>query len=312
MKIIALLPVKDEEWILPTYISGLKGVVDEIIAINDGSSDNSKHILESAGATVYDNTEKVISGWAEHSIREKLLSLGREHGGTHFVCLDADETFSKSFRKHARKDISKLIPGQKMNIRWSTLYGGIEHERIDGVWNKLYKDFVFCDDGKESYKYAFLHVSRTPSVSEKIKPLKIDSGCVLHFQHFYLLRGQLKQAEVRCSELIKGDKSVEKINLMYSITLENKAKIKKIDKSEFEELILPKKEFSKKDNWHYKKILYWFDKYGIEFFEPLEIWNIKELCDMFVRKTGRKPKIKKFPDWLIKLNYIKNKIKNLL
>ena len=96
MKVIALLPFKNEEWCLPSYLHNTTKIVDEIIAIDDGSIDNSVKILEDAGAKVY-SSEKLIkfnSGWSEGSIRAELLKLGREAGGTHFVCLDADETFT--------------------------------------------------------------------------------------------------------------------------------------------------------------------------------------------------------------------------
>ena len=96
MKVIALLPFKNEEWCLPSYLHNTTKIVDEIIAIDDGSIDNSAKILEDAGAKVY-SSEKLKnfnSCWSEGSIRAELLKLGRESGETHYVCLDADETFS--------------------------------------------------------------------------------------------------------------------------------------------------------------------------------------------------------------------------
>ena len=96
MKVVSLLPFKNEEWVLPSYLYSIKRLSDEIIAIDDGSIDNSAKILESAGAKVY-SSEKLKnfnSGWSEGSIRAELLKLGREAGGTHFIRLDADETFT--------------------------------------------------------------------------------------------------------------------------------------------------------------------------------------------------------------------------
>ena len=53
MKVVSLLPFKNEEWVLPSYLYSIKRLSDEIIAIDDGSTDNSVKILESAGAKVY-------------------------------------------------------------------------------------------------------------------------------------------------------------------------------------------------------------------------------------------------------------------
>ena len=60
MKVIALLPFKNEEWCLPSYLHNTTKIVDEIIAIDDGSTDNSVKILEDAGAKVY-SSEKLIN-----------------------------------------------------------------------------------------------------------------------------------------------------------------------------------------------------------------------------------------------------------
>ena len=49
MKVVALLPFKNENWVLPSYLHSVTEIVDEIIAIDDGSIDNSAEILKDAG-----------------------------------------------------------------------------------------------------------------------------------------------------------------------------------------------------------------------------------------------------------------------
>jgi glycosyltransferase involved in cell wall biosynthesis len=312
MKIIALTPVKNESWILPTYLSSIKKIADEIITIDDGSTDNSIQILRDAGVFVYDNKEVVKSGWAEHSIRQNLLKLGREHGGTHFICLDADEVLSANFIKNARDIIKKLQPGQKLLFRWVNLWKNINYYRNDNSpFGYIVKDFIFCDDNKSSHDYAFLGVGRTPGKILNNNSINItqSEGVVLHFQFFAWNMTQLKQAWYRCSELIKGERNAKIINNTYSITLNNpKAKLSPMLEEWIKDIILPKA--PPKTSWHLEKILSWFDEYGIEFFEPLQIWHIPELHNEFIKKINRKPKIQTYPKWLVTMNNFKNKIKN--
>lgn len=52
MKVIALLPFKNEAWILPAYLSSIKQIADEIIALDDGSTDGGDQLLLRNGAIV--------------------------------------------------------------------------------------------------------------------------------------------------------------------------------------------------------------------------------------------------------------------
>ena len=52
MKVIGLIPFKNEEHFLPTYLSNVKPICDEIIAVDDYSTDNSRKIMEDAGVIV--------------------------------------------------------------------------------------------------------------------------------------------------------------------------------------------------------------------------------------------------------------------
>ena len=308
MKVIALLPFRNEEWCLPSYLHNTTKIVDEIIAIDDGSIDNSVKILEDAGAKVY-SSEKLIkfnSGWSEGSIRAELLKLGREAGGTHFVCLDADETFTNPLVENFQELLPQLQPGEKMSLQWLALWKSYSSYRHDAtVWSNNWKDFVVCDDPSLSYNHnQHMHVGRTPaSVSdvnnESWRRLENEHGAVMHFQFSAYNNFQLKQCWLRCSELIQEPYNSQGINIKYSITLlEQNVGLEEMPKSWYDKIVLPKVEnFDPewKDSSFVRAdllpgIYKYFEDYGVEFFENLNIWHVPQLRNYFIKQTGRMPR----------------------
>ena len=308
MKVIALLPFRNEEWCLPSYLHNTTKIVDEIIAIDDGSIDSSAKILEDAGAKVY-SSEKLIkfnSGWSEGSIRAELLKLGREAGGTHFVCLDADETFTNPLVENFQELIPQLQPGEKMSLQWLALWKSYSSYRHDAtVWSNNWKDFVVCDDPSLSYNHnQHMHVGRTPvSVSdinnESWRRLENEHGAVMHFQFSAYNNFQLKQCWLRCSELIQEPYNFQGINIKYSITLlEQNVGLEEMPKSWYDGIVLPKVEnFDSewKDSSFVRAdllpgIYKYFEDYGVEFFENLNIWHVPQLRNYFIKQTGRMPR----------------------
>ena len=282
MKIIGLIPFKNEEWILPVCLTNLKQICDEIICIDDDSKDCSKKIAENFDCKVYDNTEFVKFGWSEFSIRENLLKLGREAGGTHFVCLDGDEAFSNQFIKNAKSIIKKLQPGQKLSMQWLALWKSTEHYRDDNsVWSNNFKDFIVCDDGKIKYDYQWLHVGRTPGTNSEKTLLQLNPkfGSVLHYQFCDWENFQIKQCYLRCSELIKFPGNEKNINEKYSITLDSEnVYLKEIPETWKNEKI---PDFSKrKIDWRLEKIKDFFDEYGHQHFSKLEIWHCNSIKNL--------------------------------
>ena len=308
MKVIALLPFRNEEWCLPSYLHNTTKIVDEIIAIDDGSIDNSVKILEDAGAKVY-SSEKLIkfnSGWSEGSIRAELLKLGREAGGTHFVCLDADETFTNPLVENFQELLPQLKPGEKMSLQWLALWKSYSSYRHDAtVWSNNWKDFVVCDEPSLSYNHnQHMHVGRTPaSVSdvnnESWRRLENEHGAVMHFQFSAYNNFQLKQCWLRCSELIQEPYNSQGINIKYSITLlEQNVGLEEMPKSWYDKIVLPKVEnFDPewKDSSFVRAdllpgIYKYFEDYGVEFFENLNIWHVPQLRNYFIKQTGRMPR----------------------
>lgn len=311
MKIIALVPVKNESWALPSYISSVSKIADQIIALNDSSSDESKNILLAAGVTVvdYDSSEETIVNMGKR--RQKLLEIGRKAGGTHFIWLDADEAFSANFIPKAFNLIRSLAPGQKITMRWVHAWKNTSEYLIDNKspFGVIWKDFIVCDKKNYNFESTFLSEARTQGPFNDYIKLPDSEGVVLHWQFARWEISQLKQAHYRCTELIKGERSTRRINNTYRITLpKENLNTKEIPNEWTKSIITPADLISGKD-FYINEIMRLFNEKGINFFEGLEIWHIKELYEIFIKLNKREPKTEVFPLWLIRLNELRHAFK---
>ena len=283
MKIVALLPFKNEAQFLGAYCSSLTGIVDAIVAIDDGSTDNSSEVLrEKSPVPVCIENSDSTEDWSVDKIRQQLLDAGRDVGGTHFVCLDADEAFTGQFKNRAKEIMARLEPGQKIQMQWLAMWKSVTHYRDDtSVWSNNYKDFIFFDKKGQDYSSAYLCEPRTPGPSNENTLLKLNSkyGAVFHYQFSDFDNFQMKQAWYRCRELVSGKKILD-INQKYSITLDEPNVFVRPAEEEWKDGInFPMVTYRKnsKDTWHYHEIIRLFDEHGIKSFYPLKIWHIPEL-----------------------------------
>ncbi len=309
-KIIALLTFKNESWVLQEYINAIKKITNHMVVYDNGSTDNSVQILKDAGALFAEKSTKITEGYQEYELRKLLLEEGRKHGGTHFICIDADEVFSDVFYTHAKETILSLRPGQSLWMDWVTLYQNEFTERVDGVYKKISKNFIFCDREDLAFSYVFLGVSRTPGDLKDRVVLDRSKGSVIHYQYLNTKRSDMKRVWYMCYEHTKHQRSPIRINTTYEIQKERKGiPVKQLTKDTsytiIDRSILA---YEPKKDWRFQQILEWFTVYGVEFFEPLDIWNTKEFMEIFLEKTGRPPKPKKLPAFLLQLNNLKNKI----
>ncbi|MDO8575427.1 MAG: glycosyltransferase [bacterium] len=311
MKVVALMPVKNDAWILRTTIPQLKIFVDDILCLDGFSEDNTLEVLKEFNVKVKTQSGKETnySKW-----RNELLDWGRNEGGTHFVWLDADEAFTSNFLPIFKDTLEKMKPGEKLAMNWLCLWKDYRVYRNDNsIWSNLYKDFIFCDDDKSSFGNTLLHEGRTPNseIKEWTK-LPLEKGSVLHFQFVPFKKFQIKQAFQRCREYVAKTGSVRRINNKYSETLDkDDVKLKDIPKEWLSGIIVPKEILTMDDIYYKKSIMNFFKEYGVKYFEPLEIWHLDELKKIFIEKLSREPKIKKYPKILIEINKIKNKVKNI-
>jgi hypothetical protein len=302
MKITALLAVKNEAWALDACLKSL-AFCDEILVIDDGSTDATPEILKQYNCTVLELDTAASIGWKEFQIRSHLLHEARKRGATHLVVLDGDEAVSRSFQEDARSILARMSPGEALRLEWLNLCSATTYKKP-----KIPKDFVYCDNGTSQYQEAFLGVSRVPSAS-RITEIEWPH-CILHFQYLNPQRLAYKQAWYRMSELLKGDRSARRINATYAHTKSVRCAARDLSAA-VSGIQLPNPS-SDAGIWYKDEIRKLFDTYGIERFEPADIWDIVELKQQFTARAGRAPRPHRFPKILLVANDFKNKIRNLL
>jgi len=305
-KIIGLVAVRNEENIIEQCLRALSYYVDSIVILNDASTDDTLAIAQRLTKEL--PIEKIISyqnsSWEHRSEifnKQKLLNVGRELNGTHFICIDADEMFTAfcKINNSLRNCISALKPGQALILQMPHLWRGLDYYREDySRWSpeKCWCDCIFCDDGVCDYSdnikssiSGFIHVGRIPNnrkCSERdIKIMNINFS-IIHFRFVNWNDIMIKRAWYICLEWIRAHKSLtetqllkraKEINFFYTVIEdfnEEHMELKPVNPAWFDYPFFKPECFLAEVIWRKRRVLDWFEEYGKDFFSFLDIWNI--------------------------------------
>ncbi len=307
MKVITLLPVKNEAWILPYSLANYSLFSDHIIIADQHSTDGSREIYNKfPKVKFFDNN---FSG-ASNKIRWDLLNEARKIPGNNLIIyLDADELLSPVAVTEMTKYGNERAVAFQAN--WIQLVEDGSKHRVDGVWKNASKEFAFIDDRSCQYEQKELlidHTARIPTID----PVTKLQYPILHLHYMAKSRSEMKQVWYMCTELL-GNVDPRRVNSRYAVAQFSKVITEPVTQDWFEGVDMPpEKVFT--DNYPERRdeILSMFNEKGIIYFEPLQIWHIDEFHEKFVTEVGRKPTPSVYPDWLIKLNTIKNNFKKSL
>jgi glycosyltransferase involved in cell wall biosynthesis len=314
MKVICLLPVRNEAWILESALENFSCFSDHIIVADQMSTDGSREIYKKfPKVIVIDNLESGHS----NKVRWTLLDEARKIPGNNLIfCIDADEFIPVSFfeSKNFEQMKNNLKPGDVIAFPWIQLWKSTAKYQNSGVWKNVTKKIAFLDDRLMKYNEKFVlndHTNRIPESTDISSAVIQANVPLLHLQFVPWERTQMKQAWYRCSELVTGGKSARKINHQYASSLDTESPLFPVNPKWLVGIVLPNNiENLAPAEWHYTEIKNWFSKYGIKYFEPLQIWHISKLQTEFISKIGRKPRPKTYLSFIIKINNIKNYFKS--
>lgn len=292
MKIIALLPVRNEAWILPHSLACLSAFCDVVLVNDQSSEDESRDICRQFPKVVLlESPERLICEQA----RWQLLDAARDYDGCNVLwCTDADELMSPVLATQfldARRD--ELKPGTVVECLYYHLWNRADRFRVDGQkYAPYWKEIGLRDDRHMDFTRTQrlpLHEPRVP-LEGAAGRLRAANLPVLHLQWLLAERNQMKQAWYRCRELMDGSKTAAAINALYSGTLPGRrVRTEALPPAWVEGLGFPDLAVDRVPSWQERDILGWFGRRTPEFFEPLEIWHVGVLREEFRRRVGRAP-----------------------
>jgi Glycosyl transferase family 2 len=291
MKIIGLLPVKNEAWVLPHALASLTAFCDVVIVADQNSDDGSREICRTFPKVVL--IESAESRTCTRA-RWQLLDAARSYDGFNLLwSTDADELVSPSAaRSFIDRRRGELTPGTIVECRYVHLWGGFDRYRVFSVhYAPKWKELALVDDRRMDWNRAHLlslHEPRVP-IDGAAKTIQADVA-VLHLQWLLPNRTQSRQAWYRCREWLDG-RDAAGINERYQGTLPApRAPTEPVPPAWVRDVTFPDLAVDAEESWTDRDLGRWFSEHTPQHFEPLEIWHIVGLREQFLRAAGRAPR----------------------
>ena len=229
MRLIALMPVRNEAWILGLSLRVALRWCDGIVVLDHASTDGTAGILDAARAEFGDRVtvlHEADPAWSEMAHRQRLLETGRAAGGTHFAIVDADEVLTGNLLQRVRATVELLTPGHYLTAGMPCMWRSLDAFRTDGrIWARR-EDLALAF--ADSLEIAWLsggydHHHRHPHGSKPQRRLPFGVGGVMHLQWASWRRLVAKHARYKMMERLKyPEKSVLEIDRMYSLALDER------------------------------------------------------------------------------------------
>lgn len=173
--IIVLTPVKNEEWIIESFLSACSVFADHIILLVQDTHDQTRELAEKfPKAHIIENTS---AEYSENSRINQLLAAARkiESGQKALIALDADEIpINSKAALEQWQYIRELPVGQNITFKKPDLLPG------GSTMVDLSQDWIlgFVDDGRE-HNASEVHAQRIP-INEDMAPYSANEIPVLH------------------------------------------------------------------------------------------------------------------------------------
>jgi glycosyltransferase involved in cell wall biosynthesis len=136
MTLFALLQARNEARYLPGWLENVAPMVDGIIAVDDGSDDETAALLRSHPKLVELISNPPGGSWNERGNQMALIKSARAHGGDWVLAVDADERLEIRFATEApglmAEAEAKGIEAYSLQVR--ELWDDRSHYREDGIW----------------------------------------------------------------------------------------------------------------------------------------------------------------------------------
>jgi hypothetical protein len=240
MKLIGLMPARNEEWVLGLSLRAAVRWCDVVVVLDHASTDGTLRVIDDVAS----ETGRVLRlrdenpEWDEMRHRQRMLSAAREHGATHVALVDADEVLTGNLLSVIRGHIEALTDGEMLYLPGYNLRGGIDRYHANGIWGNRWFATAFKDDPRASWRGDQFHHREPHGVDwHGWKPVAQSAGGVMHLWGASERRLLAKHRLYKMTEASRWpDKSRVQIDRYYN------------------QAILPSANMSYAQNWEYASV----------------------------------------------------------
>ena len=232
MKIVATMPVRNEDWVLGLSLRAVLRWADEAVVGLHACTDRSEDIvreIERENPTRVHILKHPDPVWSEMAHRQALLNAARDRGATHIAIVDADEVLTSDLVPHVRKMFEATPKGSVLQLPWLCLRGSINRVHTYGIWAEQNVSIGFVDSevlhwqAREGYDFHHRHPMGRALVPYQPYPPRVRTGGLMHLQFVSGRRLRAKQALYQMTEVLRwpGREPVDVVRKRYCLAVYN-------------------------------------------------------------------------------------------
>ncbi len=224
MKLIGLMPVRNEDWVLGLSARVALQWCDELHILMHDCTDGTAQIVADLHSEFPGRIGDVDAAgpWDEMRHRQRVgMDCARLEGATHIAMIDADEVLTATLLLDlgVRSLVAGLTAGEMLELPGYNLRGSLNRYHSNGIWGNRWFSCAFKDQPEAHWAGDKFHSRNPAGVQWKSwRPIQQGEGGILHLWGASERRLRAKHAAYKVTERLRFPaKPTADIERMYNL-----------------------------------------------------------------------------------------------
>lgn len=280
MKLIGLMLVRNEDWIVGLSARVALKWCDELVVLNHASTDGTFDILSDLGREEPGRVHIISAGdekWAEMEHRQRTLEEARRRGASHIAIIDADEVLTANMVRGARDWASVHAPGVVVEFPLYNMRGPSRFH-ANGIWGTRTVSVAIKESPRLAWTGDRFHCREPLREYNRHAPIAQGFGGILHYWGADERRLRAKHALYKAVERVRWpQKPVSEIDRLYNLWQMNPAwTLREIPEDwrwpELEAKYLRTEPV--KELWQEREVRHLVSRHGRDYFSGLDLFGV--------------------------------------
>lgn len=231
MKIVGMIPARNESWCLEASLRAALEWCDAVVVFLHACTDDSESVAMRVRDELPEEQRSCLQiavcedrKWDEMGHRQRILEIGREMKGTHFAMIDADEILTHYIsRARIRSLVHNLKDGEMLTLPLYNLRGSLHSYHANGIWSDRWVSVAFRDQASAHWRGDQFHHRDPFGVAwNHVKAMRQGDAGVMHLWGASERRLKAKHALYAITERMRWPhKPIAEIAHTYGLAFED-------------------------------------------------------------------------------------------